>query len=51
MHQDPSPELRDVAARVGPQLSVDLAHVDSDSAHQVDESLLEREGSGEGSIL
>ena len=39
VHQGPSPEGRDAAARVGPQLSVNLTHVDSDSASQVDESL------------
>ena len=33
----PSLEGRDAAARVGHQLSVDLTHVDSDSAPQVDE--------------
>ena len=41
MHQGPSPEGQDVAARVGPQLSVDPTHVDSNSAPQVDESLLD----------
>ena len=38
----PGPEGRDVAARVGPQLSVDPTHVDSNSANpQVDESLVD----------
>ena len=41
MHQGPSPEGRDAAGRVGPQFSVDLTHVDSDSAPQVDESFLD----------
>ena len=37
MHQSPNPEGRYVAARVGRQLSVDLTHVDSDSALHVEE--------------
>ena len=41
MHQGPNPEGRDVAARVGCQLSVDPTHVDSNSAPQVDESVLD----------
>ena len=40
IHQGPSREGEDVAARVGPQLSVDPTHVDSNSG-QVDESFLD----------